>query len=77
MGYWKKCEHNPRPSRERPVPLDDEEQEITRERKYGSCPRCREVRSLAWFLAQNKRTGALVSGWLCDDCMNKVKTAQS
>lgn len=41
-------------------------------RKWGVCPWCKQERMLTWFLARQKGTGRIVSGFVCRECFDKA-----
>ena len=41
-------------------------------RKWGACPWCKQERMLTWFLARDKGTGHIVSGFVCRECFDKA-----
>ena len=41
-------------------------------RKWGVCPWCKQERMLTWFIARQKGTGRIVSGFVCRECFDKA-----
>lgn len=43
-------------------------------KKFGTCPYCKRERMLDFFLAS--RHGQPVSGFMCSECLDKIKSDQ-
>ena len=59
--------------------MNDYDDEIMEEddRKYGECPKCKKKASLVWFLGRQKGTNQIVSGWVCNECFEKMRKGEN
>lgn len=43
--------------------------------KFGTCPWCKQERTLTWVLGRKKNSDGIWSGWVCYECLKKAQEA--